>query len=459
MIDDIINDIKFQDTLKQIATSHKLDIAEVQRDASKYIKELYAEQNPITKMVAVRGFDYMLSRAYNEKIDVDPKGIKKLMKLMRQHPVAFILTHKTYLDTLVLISTLARYGMPVPYSFGGINLAFPGLKQIGKNAGIIFIRRSFKDNPVYKVALRHYIASIITKGEHLTWNIEGTRSRTGKILHPQMGILKYIMDAEQESSRDVKYVPVSIAYDLIPDVKEMTEQVRGSKKKSENISEGIKYFRSLGSDYGRAAIRFGDPVEINETHNVLVPQLDEDSYKSKNTLPYFAFDLINQMSKITPVSTVSIICNVLLNDFAQTKKQIEFKVRKLMEYIGKKQEDCLIDRGNAVAVSIQKALNLLQGAHIVQKSRAGQKAQYSIIPSEYLTATYYANMVAGHLYHKAFVEMALVKIKDDTSSRRIVHFWEEVMDLRNLFKFEFFYTNKSNFSTEIEEELKRFNTN
>ncbi|MGB6154244.1 MAG: HAD-IB family hydrolase [Pricia sp.] len=455
----IIKDPEFQKMLKRTAKLHKLDVEDAQKDAIKYIKELYAEQHPLAKILSVRSFDYILSRAYSEKIDVNPKGIKKLMNLMRKHSVAFILTHKTYLDTLVLISTLARYGMPVPYSFGGKNLAFPGMKQLGNNAGIIFIRRSFKDNPIYKVALRHYISTIIDKGDHLTWNIEGTRSRTGKILHPQMGILKYIMDAEKQSSRDIKYVPVSIVYDLIPDVKEMTEQAKGTTKKSESLAEGLKYIRSLSNDYGRAAIRFGDPVEIDETHNAIVPELGEDSYKHKNTLPLFAFELINQMSKITPVSTTSLVCNALLNDFALTKKEIEFKVQKLMGYIGKKQEESLMDRGNPIAVSIQKALNLLQGANIIQKSRAGQKAQYSIVSSEYLPATYYANMAAGHLYHSAFIEMALVKIKDDTSPDRIVHFWEEIMNLRNLFKFEFFYTNKAKFSTEIEEELKRFDKN
>ena len=455
----IIKHVEFQKTLKRIAKAYKLDLEQVQKDAEKYIKELYAEQHPLAKMLSVRSFDYILSRAYSEKIDINPKGIKKLMTLMRKHSVAFIMTHKTYLDTLVLISTLARYGMPVPYSFGGKNLAFPGLKQLGKNAGLIFIRRSFKDNPVYKVALRHYIATIIDKGDHLTWNIEGTRSRTGKILHPKMGILKYIMDAEKQSSGDIKYVPVSIVYDLIPDVKEMTEQGKGNTKKSENLAEGLKYVRSLANDYGRAAIRFGDPVAVDETHSAVVPELGEDSYKNKNTLPRFAFELINQMSKITPVSTTSLVCNVLLNDFALTKKEIEFKVKKLMEYIGKKQEDSLMDRGKPIAVSVQKALNLLQGANIVQKSRAGQKAQYSIVSTEYLPATYYANMAAGHLYHSAFIEMALVKIKDDRSPNRIIHFWEEIMNLRNLFKFEFFYTNKAKFSTEIEEELNRFDKN
>ena len=260
--------------------------------------------------------------------------------------------------------------------------------------------------------------------------------------------------------RDVKYVPVSIAYDLIPDVKEMTEQAKGAKKKSENLSEGIKYVRSLGSNYGRAAIRFGDPVEINETHNVAVPQFEDDTYKRKDTLPFFAFDLINQMSRITPVSTVFLICNVLLNDFALTKKEIEFKVKKLMEYIGKKQEDSLMDRGKPIAVSVQKALNLLQAGHIIRKSRAGQKAQFQCdfhgVPVGHLLCQYGCgpSVPTPHLWR-----WALVKVKDDTSPDRIVHFWEEIMNLRNLFKFEFFYTNKAKFSDEIEAELNRFDKN
>jgi len=458
-MDHIIEHHKFQEALKQIAIEQKLDIEDVKKQGANCIKELYAQQLPIAKLAAVKSFDYILSRAYSDKIDVDPRGIKKLMKLMQRNSVAFIMTHKTYLDTLVLISTLARYGMPIPYSFGGSNLAFPGMKQLGNNAGLIFIRRSFKDDLIYKAALRHYISSIIDAGDHLTWNIEGTRSRTGKIIYPKMGILKYIKEGELQSARNIKYVPVSIVYDLIPDVKQMTEEGKGKEKKSENVKEAFNYIKKLGNDYGRAAIRFGDPVEIEEDQQAIIPDMEEDSYADKNTLPRFAFELIHKANTITPVTAVSLVCHVLLNDFALTKKEIEFKVNRLMTYIGKKQEDVLIDRGNKIGVTIQKALNLLQGARIIQKSRAGQRAQYSLVATEYLPANYYANMASGHLYHQAFIEMALVKIKDDSSSNRITHFWEEIMKLRNLFKFEFFYTNKPKFSSEIETELLRFDKN
>ena len=458
-IEKIINHPKFQEKLKQIAKAQKLELADVQKEGAICIKELYAEQNPIANIVSAKGFQYMISRAYEEKIDVDPEEIKKLMKLMRQNSVAFILTHKTYLDTVVLLNTLARYGMPTPYAFGGINLAMPGIKQLGKSSGLIFIRRSFKDDKVYKAALRHYISSLIDNGDHLTWNIEGTRSRTGKIVYPQMGILKYIMEGERESSRAIKYVPVSIVYDLIPDVKEMTEEGKGKGKKGESLESFANYIKKLGHKHGRAAIRFGEPVDVSDHQNAVIPDLEEDSYSDKNTLPRFAFELIHKANMITPVTTVSLISNVLLNNFALTKKEIEFNVLKLMNYIGYRKEDVLIDRGNSIAVTVQKALNLLLSAGIIQKSKAGLKVQYSLSSTEYLSATYYANMASGHLYHRAFIEMALAKIKDDTSNQRIVHFWEEIMRLRNLFKFEFFYTNKPQFSSEVESELELFDEN
>ncbi len=458
-VQNIIEHPKFQEKLQEIGTSQKIEFSEVQKQGAACIAELYSQQHPIANILSVKGFQFMMSKAYNSKIDIDPKELKNLMKLMRQNSVAFILTHKTYLDTVVLVTTLAKYGMPIPYTFGGINLAVPGFKQLGKKSGLIFIRRSFKEDQIYKAALRHYISCMIENGDHLTWNIEGTRSRTGKIVYPQMGILKYIMEGEKESTRNIKYVPVSIVYDLIPDVKEMTEEGKGVAKKSENIGTFINYFKKLGNEYGKAAIRFGEPVDAGAHQNAIIPDIEEDSYSDTNTLPRFAFELIHNANMITPVTTVSLVCNILLNNFSLTKNEIEINVIQLMHYIEQRKKDVLIERGKSIGASVQKALNLLQSSGIIQKNKAGYKTQYSLASSEFLSATYYANMASAHLYHRAFIEMALVQIKDEDSPNRILSFWTEIMRLRNLFKFEFFYTNKPKFSSEIEAQLSLFDKN
>ena len=82
-MDSIINDPGFQKSLHRIAKDLKSDPETVQKEAVQYINELRAQQHPLAKMASVRGFHYILSRAYNEQIDVDPNGIKKLMRLMK----------------------------------------------------------------------------------------------------------------------------------------------------------------------------------------------------------------------------------------------------------------------------------------------------------------------------------------------------------------------------------------
>lgn len=46
--------------------------------------------------------------------------------------------------------------------------------------------------------------------------IEGSRSRTGKLLPPKLGILKYVVEAlENGRTEDVWICPVSVQYDKV----------------------------------------------------------------------------------------------------------------------------------------------------------------------------------------------------------------------------------------------------
>ena len=80
-LENIINHPQFQEKLKQIAASEKKDIAAIKKEGENCIKELYAEQNPVANILSVKGFQFMMSRAYNNKIDINRDEIKKLMNL------------------------------------------------------------------------------------------------------------------------------------------------------------------------------------------------------------------------------------------------------------------------------------------------------------------------------------------------------------------------------------------
>src|SRR4030095_1527569 len=99
-----------------------------------------------------------------------------------------------------------------------------------------FIRRSFKDNEVYKFVLRQYIDYLIEKRFTLEWYIEGTRSRSGKLMPPRFGLLAYVVDAYRRAkSEDVILVPVSIVYDQIHDAVSYDAEERGGRKEKESF--------------------------------------------------------------------------------------------------------------------------------------------------------------------------------------------------------------------------------
>lgn len=450
----MLNAPSFQKKLQQLAVQQGESPEQVSQAAGEYLEELFTEHQPMSNMVFIEIVQYLLGRGYDKSIDVNPAEIKRLTKVMRQHPIAFVMTHKSYIDSLVLALVLARHGLPLPYMFAGINLDFFGAGQLARQNGVIFIRRSFKDNLVYKAALRHFIASLLDQQAHFMWAIEGTRSRTGKLVWPQMGILKYIVEAEQDTKRRVQYVPVSIVYDLIPDVAEMTKEGRGKEKKPESFAWMIQYIRKMEGKLGRISLRIGEAVERPDAKNVSLPEDEAQTPDIKNPISQFAFELVHRINQITPVTTTSLICTALLSKFALTKRGIESDIADLMQLIESHKKDALVDRGRPIGESVQVALQLLTKAHIFLQQGDGLNAKYAIYRENYLPATYYANMAVHHLMHRAFIELALAKIAPLPVETRGVAFWTEIMALRDLFKFEFFYSKKPQFADEIEADLK-----
>ncbi|MEM9820116.1 MAG: HAD-IB family hydrolase [Bacteroidota bacterium] len=449
-MEQLLNDQNFQNKLKEIAKSQNASLTSLNEEAQGYLKEMFTTHQPVANVVGIQTAQYILSRGYKKTIDINSNEIKALTKLARRHPIAFVMTHKTYIDMFVLAVVLARHGLPIPFTFAGINMSFLGLGQFGRKIGVIFIRRSFKDNLVYKATLRHFISNLVREKSHFMWAIEGTRSRTGKLVWPRMGILKYIKDAEIDTRQEVKYIPVSIVYDLIPDVKEMTMEGRGHLKSPESLGWFLNYVKKLGDKFGRISLRFGPPVFSSSNPLSGVASQPERFMSANGVIPRFALELVHRINQITPVTTASLICISLLGKYALSKRAIESDLSDLMQLIERYKPDALVDRGKPIGESVQIALNLLRKAGLILQQSDDLNARYVIASENYLSTTYYANMAVHHLYHRAFIELAMLKVVDSAPQDRLFAFWSEIMELRNLFKFEFFYSRKAQFSDEIE---------
>jgi glycerol-3-phosphate O-acyltransferase len=187
---------------------------------------------------------------------------------MREHPTLLLFTHKTYIDGVTATDLAYQNDLPLIHLFGGINLDFFGLGFMLRRAGTIFIRRSFENNPAYKLVLRYYVSYLLEKRFPMTWAFEGTRSRLGKLMPPRYGLLKYVMDsAHSNEIENVHIIPVVTSFDLIRDVEEYASEQTGRIKKPESLSWFIGYLRSLREPMGKVYVDFGEPVVVRKAPN------------------------------------------------------------------------------------------------------------------------------------------------------------------------------------------------
>ena len=110
---------------------------------------------------------------------------------------------------------------------------------------MVFIRREFKDDDIYKVCLKAYMAYLVKHKQNLEWYIEGGRTRTGKLRPPRMGILSYLVDAYDEyAEEDVLIIPVFVGYDQQYEVGAISAEEMGGKKAPESVSWLLKFART-----------------------------------------------------------------------------------------------------------------------------------------------------------------------------------------------------------------------
>ena len=75
------------------------------------------------------------------------------------------------------------------------------------------------------------------------------------------------------------------------------------------------------------------------------------------------------------------------------------------------------------------------------------------MPERYLVALYYSNMAVHHFVIAAFAELGLLNVTHDEAHSSEAAFRTEVLRLRDLFKFEFFFSRKEQFREEFVDEF------
>ena len=423
-------------------------VSDLQSEADEIFNELISVPKPFWLDVSYLLNRFISTQGYDNEIAVDQASLQRVRQFSKQHPTAFLCTHKTHVDFPALNKVLFDHDFPALHTMGGVNMAFTGIGFLARRAGVIFIRRSFQDNVLYKLILQQYIAYLMDKHFPLSWAFEGTRSRVGKLMPPKYGILKYVIEAAHANDqRKLHIIPVAMNYDLISDVRDYAREQSGVKKRPESLGWFIGYLKSLRRPMGKIYMNFGEPIVLEE-----VPS-DEDQL----ALSKLAFQVGVEANRVTPVTLASLATMVLLGSAprALTRDELTRQIGRLVLWV--QARNIKITRHFKVEneAELTALAQVLIDNRLVTRYDDGPEDVFAIAPKQQAVASYYRNSTIHHFVTKAIAELAFAGISAD-DVEPLQTFWQEVDRLRDLFKFEFFYAPKEEFHSEVRREIRHY---
>ncbi|MGI5129494.1 glycerol-3-phosphate 1-O-acyltransferase [Pseudonocardia sp. CA-107938] len=426
----------------------KLEIAEddVARKATRDLYGLVAAMSPMAVDVLSGVLRPLHSRAWNVQVDTD--GLERLRELNKKHALVFLPSHRSYADPLLLADVLAEHDFPRNHVLGGENLNFWPVGPLAKRAGIVFIRRSFGGDEIYKFAVRQYFGFLLSKRFNLEWYMEGGRSRTGKLRPPKYGLLANVAEAvERGRTEDVYLVPVSITYDQLREVSAMAAEQAGAAKKGEGLAWLASYAKAQLSPIGSAYVRFADPISLGTALKTGRDADDSDAGR-RLALQKVAFEVAVGINRVTPVVATALVTLALLGvrDRALTLGQVRRVLEPVQEYLSERDlmgsaQSLHTDRG------LRRVLGALTESKVVTTYAGGEEPVYAIERGSHLVAAFYRNSAIHHFVNRAIAECALLAPPQERFDRALA--------LRDLLKFEFFFPEREAFRAEVAAELKR----
>ncbi len=420
--------------------------------AGKCLQEVAARPTSLAVDIMAGLGRYLYTSGFDREIEMSDEDVQRVRKLVGERPVVFLMTHRSHLDGFLMTTLFYDMNLTPLHTFGGINMNFFGFGTLFRRAGAIFIRRSFEGDRVYKSVFSQYIEYLVEKRFPLLWALEGTRSRTGKLMPPRYGLIRYVVDAaKRNENADVLFVPVSIVYDQVPEVKDYANLQSGGVKRPESASWFMQYISGLKNPFGKIHVKFGKGVAMSDVmHNPEVSTLEVQK---------LAFQLSVDANNATAVAPTAIITYVLLihGTRALSQQELVTEIASLLDLLRCLNCPLTADADLSQPAILSSVLDQLTQTGVIVTYKDGPEPVYAVAQESVRTAAYYRNSMIHFLVMGAIADLALLSLTEQAqlSSREqaLDILRNEALRIRDLMKFEFFFEEKETFLEQLEGEL------
>ena len=420
----------------------------------------------------IRGAYYMttqlLTRAYHQGIHISTEEVTRLRAVAeeaakKRQPIIFLPCHRSHVDYVSLQLVCYRLGLALPTVIAGDNLNFPVVGPFLQHAGAMWIRRSFGDDQLYPMLVQAYIDTLLQNGHNIECFVEGGRSRTGKLLQPKFGILRFLLESVLSGRvNDAIVCSVSTQYDKVIEVDSYVSELLGQPKPKEDLVSFLSASNVLSLKLGRVDVRFHEPWSLRDFINEQRTRLDKSLASSDlvygealrrrllQTLGYKVLSDINTASVVMPTALVGTVL-LTLRGRGVGKSELVRRVKWLGERIKAAGGNVAHFAGNSTELVVDRALEVL-GPKLV--GRVEGLAEDTYFAEDRFQLSFYRNMTIHLFVSQALICAALyTKVKQGGSAEDQRLSYEKVRQyvsfLSQLFRAEFIFP-----TTTLEENLE-----
>jgi glycerol-3-phosphate O-acyltransferase len=320
--------------IESYARRKKISVAKSEKEAKKIIKEIASDYTYSMVSLFAKVLTKFWTKVYNGVVF---NHFEEFRAKSQKYEVIYAPCHRSHIDYLIMSYALHERGVVPPHIAAGINLNMPVMGSILRKSGAFFIRRSF-NSALYSTIFSEYLSALLAHGVSIEYFIEGTRSRTGRLLQPKAGMLAMTIKSYlNERNKPLMFQPAHVNYEKLMEGNSYQNELGGKSKKSESLLDLFKARKLLKQNFGRLTVNFSEPIMLDDLLDKCKPNWREITLNHNKKPEWFKalvhdcgkeiMQRINASAHVNPINLLAITLLATPNHSAGKEnliQQIEF---------------------------------------------------------------------------------------------------------------------------------------